>query len=128
MTTTQTGGGNGAAPDGGSGRKLPTRPGHWLIVADPLHSPDEIEHEVVRIRQGSGGLLIVGKSPARVDQRPDIVWLAPIPGPAVLAALAEYVELLAFVDASGKVTGPLDAAGLDAGLRAAIRAERDGAS
>lgn len=134
MTTTQTGSGPIAAPDGGSKgqpRIVPTRPGHWLIEADPLHSPDEIQHEVVRIRQGGGGLLIVGKSPARVDQRPDIVWLAPIPGPAVLAALAKYTAAIYAIDNAPVDSEERDEAFEDweasrSKMHAAIRAERDG--
>ena len=99
-------------------RKLPTRRGGWWRQGTYCPYIEEVE--------GADGDLFVSMTGIPVVD--DGTWLAPIPGPAVLAALAEYTELLAFVDASGKVTGPLDAAGLDAGLRDAIRAERDGAA
>lgn len=92
MTTAQTGGGNGAAPDGGSERIVPDAPGLWLIGADPESTPGELWYEAVTVYQGRSGLLVSGRMPNRVDQNPCITWLAPIPGPAVLAALAEYGE------------------------------------
>ena len=50
----------------------------------------------------------------------DGTWLAPIPGPGVLAALEEYtIALLQDISLDRKAAGWL-------GLIAAIRAERDG--
>lgn len=65
----------------------------------------------------------------------EVTWLAPIPGPAILAALARYAEALDDLDAlwdgadfitRNNVTNLAHAAG-DA-LHDAIRAERDGAA
>lgn len=133
MTTTQTGGGNGAAPDGGSGRqtpRIPTRPGKWYArLLDSGDDPEIVNvpaNMMVSFR-GWRGLLPVNS--------PSIHWLAPIPGPAVLAALAEYGDALADLDAlwngadfitRNNVTNLAYAAG-DA-LDAAIRAELDGAA
>ena len=114
-------------------RIVPTRPGWWWIEADPEITRDEKPMQVVQVTQGRGGLLVSGTTPNRVDQRPDIVWLTPIPGPAILAALARYSEALDDLDAlwdgadfitRNNVTNLAHAAG-DA-LDDAIRAERGG--
>lgn len=119
-----------------SERKVPTRAGWWLIGADPLNTRDGKPVEIVQIIQGRGGLLLSGMMPSRVDQRTDIVFLAPIPGPAVLAALAEYDRLDALIEGSDEVHADqpdvlrvmLRRSEALTALALAIRAERDGAA
>lgn len=107
-------------------RKLPTRPGWWLIGADPRDTSGGLPYEAVVVYQGRGGLLVSGRTPNRVDQNGGIVWLAPIPGPEVLAALAELVAELALYDDGASTFGRLDTA--RTAFTAALRAERGGAA
>ena len=107
-------------------RKLPTRPGWWLIKADPRDTSGGLPYEAVVVYQGRGGLLVSGRTPNRVDQNGGIVWLAPIPGPDVCAALAEWSEALADWDEFPTTACGWRLEDADLALRAAIRAERDG--
>ena len=107
-------------------RKLPTRPGWWLINADPRDTSGGLPYEAVVVYQGRGGLLVSGRTPNRVDQNGGITWLAPIPSPTVLAALAKYGDAVL-------QRGPMQARGVSVSgallaLEDAIRAERDGAA
>lgn len=133
MTTTQTGSGNGAAPDGEPGRKLPTRAGWWWADMSEWHGvegpPEPLEVYVDRGVAGFDGMF--DDQPA--DQQ--VRFLAPIPGPEVCVALARYSEALDDHDVlwdgadfitRNNVTNRFNDAG-DA-LDAAIRAERDGAA
>lgn len=101
-------------------RKLPTRPGWWM-VSDSGMPP--IARSVI---SGESGLIVhMGGVTLRVDA-PDFTWLAPIPGPAVLAALAEYGDAVL-------QRGPMQARGVNVSdallaLEDAIRSERDGAA
>ena len=113
MTTTQTGGGNGAAPDGGTQgqpRIVPTKPGWWWARWAGMDA------EMVWSENIDGA-------------HPAWQWLAPIPGPAVLAALARYGEALHAVDTRWSRPDDPDPNfrfhGAVAKLHAAIRAERD---
>jgi hypothetical protein len=120
MTTTQTGGGNGAAPDGGSGCKLPTRPGAWYGQLSEGSEPEIMRiGQDMRVRvEGWHSVLSVGD--------PRIRWLAPIPGPEVLAALAEWFTARELdCTESGHQDEFWDA---ENALTDAIRAERDGAA
>lgn len=119
-----------------SERKLPTRPGWWLIKADPRDTSGGLPYEAVVVYQGRGGLLVSGRTPNRVDQNGGITWLAPIPCPDVLAALAEYSRLDALIEGSNEVHADqpdvlrvmLRRAEALTALALAIRAERDGAA
>ena len=100
-------------------RKLPTRPGWWWRRGN--HGPyiEEVDGD-----QNHGLFLAIDGS----DVVDDGTWLAPIPGPAVLAALAEYGNALIGAGDSG--TGKLADGYLAAWQQLAdtIRAERDGAA
>lgn len=131
MTTTQTGGGNGAAPDGGSGRIMPTRAGWWY--AQWAHDEPSDNGSLVVLVRGDGGRLFVHLGGVTSDLRA-FRWLAPIPGPEVCAALAEYTEAHTAMLTDARAGGSYakgecrrDRLALDA-LHAAIRAERDGAA
>lgn len=124
MTNTTTGGGNGAAPATTEGtapapeRLLPTRPGWWWRETTNGARISEVV-------DGYGGLVAASGCPVADASGK---WLAPIPGPAVLAALAEYGEALLALDELNVrelrgAFGVLDSA--CAKLHDAIRAERD---
>ncbi len=112
-------------------RKVPTRPGWWVgqrNAAAPRHTDNPEPHPVAVTMRG--GKLCVGTTPVA---DPHWTWFAEIPGPAVLAALAEYSAAFMARDndaraggsyANGEVRRERIAA--DA-LHDAIRAERDGA-
>ena len=107
-------------------RKLPTRPGWWWREGNRGPYIEEVDCD----QNHAPFLAILGSNV--VD---DGTWLAPIPGPAVLAALAEYADALA---ACSALAAPEDydddtamltfEASRDArrALDAAIRAERGG--
>ena len=106
---------------------MPDRPGSWWILLDRNTEP-----EIVRVLQGLR-VEITGWDTHLSHLDPRIRWLAPIPGPAVCAALAKYGDALDDLDAlwdgadfitRNNVTNRFNDAG-DA-LHAAIRAERDG--
>lgn len=108
----------------GQPRIVPERPGWWWAM---LISNDE--PEVMMVDGGMRATVLGWSTHVSVDD-PCIRWLAPIPGPAVLAALAEYGEALAGLDAEPNDWIPtvgIMRAFNDAGdaLHAAIRAERD---
>lgn len=103
-------------------RKLPTRPGWWWREGNRGPYIEEVDCD-----QNHAPFLAIDGAPV-VD---DGTWLAPIPGPAVLAALAEYGVALAGCDAA--TAGELGNAIIDrfvaeSKLQDAIRAERDGAA
>mgnify|MGYP000971369923 FL=1 len=107
--------------------RIPTRPGWWLIEANPRDTSGGRPYEIIEVVRQNDRLLIVGRSPRRVDERPDIVWVAEVPGPAVLAALEDCVAA-----EHAWANGNLDDERLEravtnaeARLYAAIRAERD---
>lgn len=111
----------------GQPRIVPTRPGWWLVKL-----ARNLDPEVVRVNLLGADLYVSGWANSRVDERPDIHWLAPIPGPAVLAALAEYGEAVAEAEASAESPILPSSDGVwdymlrtQDKLRAAIRAERD---
>ena len=106
-------------------RKVPTRPGWWWREGNRGPYIEEVDCD----QNHAPFLAILGSNV--VD---DGTWLAPIPGPEVLAALAEYSAAFMARDddaraggsyANGEVRRERIAA--DA-LHAAIRAERDGAA
>lgn len=115
MTTTQTGGGNGAAPDGVSERIVPDRAGWWWRMGS--HGP-----YVVEVDDYYEGVLFAVADEVRDDN----TWLAPIPGPAVLAALAEYGDALEFWRENKTPVAGGQASDALRLLDTAIRAERDG--
>lgn len=129
MTTTQTGGGNGAAPDGVPGRIMPDAPGWWWADMSEWHGvegpPEPLEVYTDRGVAGFDGMF--DDQPA--DQQ--VRFLAPIPGPEVCAALAEYSEAEAVMMAAPRPArrelfkGVSDA---HRKLLDAITAERDGAA
>ena len=113
-------------------RKLPTRPGwwygYWTDQADHGDGSSATMFEVIDL---------FGEMCFKEDGHEygvgHVTWLAPIPGPAVLAALAEYGEALVGADTSQPKSrervlarGRLVEAGI--AMANAIRAERDGAS
>lgn len=111
--------------------RIPTRPGWWLgqrNAATPRHTDNPEPHPVaVTMRLGA---LCVGTTPVT---DPRWTWFAPIPGPAVCAALAEYGEAVAEAEASAESPILPSSDGVwdymlrtQDKLRAAIRAERDG--
>ena len=111
-------------------RIVPDKPGWWWIEADPEITRDEKPVQIIQVTQGRGVLLVSGTMPNRVDQRPDIVWLAPIPGPAVCAALADC-EAAELAWANEDLDDELlerAVTNAEARLYAAMRAERDGAA
>ena len=111
-------------------RIVPDAAGLWLIGADPESTPGELWYEAVTVYQGRSGLLVSGRMPNRVDQNPCITWLAPIPGPATCAALADC-EAAELAWANGDLDDELlerAVTNAEARLYAAIRAERDGAA
>lgn len=106
-------------------RIMPTRAGWWWRMGDYCPYVEEVD--------GVAGDLYLHLTGTPVVD--DDTWLAPIPGPAVLAALARYSEALDDHDVlwdgadfitRNNVTNRFNDAG-DA-LDAAIRAERDGAA
>lgn len=108
----------------GQPRIVPTRAGWWL---GRFRLGDKPEAMMVDIDMR---VTVLGWSTRVPVDDPRITWLAPIPGPAVLAALAEYGEALAGLDAEPNDRIPtvgIMRAFNDAGdaLHDAIRAERD---
>lgn len=108
-------------------RKLPTRPGWWWReTANGMR--------ISEVAEGYGGL-VGAASGCPVADAP-CEWLAPIPGPAVLAALAEYDRLDALIEGSDEVHADqpdvlrvmLRRSEALSALALAIRAERDGAA
>ena len=108
-----------------SERKLPTRRGGWWRQGTYCPYIEEVE--------GADGDLFVQMTGIPVTD--DGSWLAPIPGPAVCAALARYSEALDDLDAlwdgadfitRNNVTNRFNDA--DDALHDTIRAERDGAA
>lgn len=107
-------------------RKLPTRAGWWWADMSEWHGvegpPEPLEVYVDRGVAGFDGMF--DDQPA--DQQ--VRFLAPIPGPEVCVALAEYGDALEFWRenktpvAGGQVSDALRL------LDTAIRAERDGAA
>lgn len=100
-------------------RKLPDAPGWWWGKWDDV----SLCLEVYTVN-GEGGLFATRTGYPVADPR--ITWLAPIPGPAVCPALAEYGEAV-------MQRGPTQARGVSVSsallaLEDAIRAERDGAA
>jgi hypothetical protein len=111
----------------GHQRIVPTRPGRWY--AQWAH--DEPSDDMIFIASvlQDEHRLFVHLGGVTSDLRA-LRFIAPIPGPAVLAALAEYGEALAGLDAEPNDRIPtvgIMRAFNDAGdaLHAAIRAERD---
>lgn len=110
-------------------RKLPTRPGWWW--ADITDITGLVSRDVVEVYRAEGHgdrLFIYDKN--SID-RADHEWLAPIPGPEVCAALAEYGVSLSMADSRmGGMSSPEIAGHFRASdaLDTAIRAERDGAA
>ena len=112
-----------------SERKLPTRPGWWWRRGN--HGPyiEEVDGD-----QNHALFLAIDGS----DVVDDGTWLAPIPGPAVLAALAECAMAWNEIDERNAIAAkrgpdvPVAASARTARaidrLRDAIRAERDGAA
>ena len=115
-------------------RKLPTRPGWWWY-----HDPSSPHAVCVYVGKSeiSGDLIIETTGGIVPAYETDGDWLSLVPGPAVLAALAEYADALV---ACSALAAPEDyeddtamltfVASRDArrALDAAIRAERDGAA
>lgn len=102
-------------------RKLPTRRGGWWRQGTYCPYIEEVE--------GANGDLFVQMTGIPVTD--DGSWLAPIPGPEVCAALAEYGVSLSMADSRmGGMSSPEIAGHFRASdaLDTAIRAERDGAA
>lgn len=108
-------------------RLLPAKPGKWYVRVND--GPVEIMRVI-----GEGGQSVIdsGGTPRPIEWWRGLRFIAPIPGPAVLAALAEYSAAFVARDddaqaggsyANGEVRRERIAA--DA-LHDAIRAERDG--
>lgn len=114
-------------------RKLPTRPGWWWGI--PKTWNEDRETQAIRVAQSpySNDLLASGLASVGVWLE-DVDWLAPIPGPDVCAALAEYGEAysLMILDArrgGSYANGEARRVRLaEDALDDAIRAERDGAA
>ena len=107
-------------------RKLPTRRGGWWRQGTYCPYIEGVE--------GVDGDLYVSMTGIPVVD--DGTWLAPIPGPEVLAALAEYDRLDALIEGSDEVHADqpdvlrvmLRRSEALSALALAIRAERDGAA
>lgn len=110
----------------GQPRIVPTRPGWWWADMSKWHGFDALPEPLEAYIEG-GRATFDGMD----DDEPSedqVTWIAPIPGPAVLAALAEYGEALLALDELNVrelrgAFGVLDSACTK--LHAAIRAERD---
>lgn len=105
--------------------RTPTRPGRWY--AQWAHDEPSDDMIFVASVLQDDHRLFVHLGGVTSDLRA-LRWLAPIPGPAVLAALAEYGEAVLALDELNVrelrgAFGVLD--GACAKLHAAIRAERD---
>lgn len=123
MTTAQTGGGNGAAPDGERGRIMPDRAGWWYAQWAHDEPSDDMTFIASVLRDEHR--LFVHLGGVTSDLRA-FRWLAPIPGPAVLAALAEWAEAHELdCTEAGHQDRFWDA---EIALADALRAERDGAA
>ena len=103
---------------------IPTRPGWWWCqYTGPLSETISAGPDMVYVDPAVG-----------FDTDPNWQWLAPIPGPAVLAALAEYGRLDALIEGVDEVhadqpdilRGMRHRAEALSALALAIRAERDG--
>lgn len=103
-------------------RKLPTRPGAWYAQWE--HDEPSDDGTLIVWVQEDGGRLLVHLGGLTSDLRA-FRWLAPIPGPAVLAALAEYGDAILH---RGPKQGDVNVRESLLALDIAIRAERDGAS
>lgn len=109
--------------------RIPTRAGWWLgqrNAAAPRHTDNPEPHPIAVTMRG--GKLCAGTSPVTDHHW---TWLAPIPGPAVMAALAEYGEAVSECDATpqwGQGKAILARYAAESRLQNAIRAERDGAA
>ena len=113
-------------------RKLPTRPGWWWARWNNPHA-----NPTAFFVEDKGGKLWFDARDEDYSGSPawsvehmagHIVWLAPIPGPDVLAALAEWSAALADWDEFPTTACGWRMEDADLALRAAIRAERDGAA
>ena len=110
-------------------RKLPTRPGWWLARigdGEPFCSRVWIQgmDNAMIATDAEGGHRLV-------SAWTDAAWLAPIPGPEVCAAVAEYGAAVLAADGApdeSSLTSFLARSAADRALRDAIRAERDGAA
>jgi hypothetical protein len=101
-------------------RLLPAKPGKWYVRVND--GPVEIMRVI-----GEGGQSVIdsGGTPRPIEWWRGLRFIAPIPGPTVCAALAEYAAALAAFDATyTDGVHAFEGAGLDDGLRVAIRAER----
>ena len=108
-------------------RKLPPRPGWWWREGRLIPYIEEVAGD-----QNHDLFIPISGGPIEDDG----LWLAPIPGPAVLAALAEYDRLDALIEGSDEVHADqpdvlrvmLRRSEALSALALAIRAERDGAA
>ena len=111
-------------------RKLPTRPGWWWADMSEWHGIGDVPPEPLEVYIEGGRIEFDGMdcdSPGEDQVR----FLAPIPGPAVLAALAEYIGALYDIDdkpagSDGRERAFSDWTSVQSALHSAIRAERDG--
>lgn len=102
-------------------RKLPTRPGWWLVESTNDYEPEILTAMVF----GDGFCRCYGDHKNWHVDSGWLTWLAPIPGPEVLAALAEYGDALAESLDDGMRGSRREGQAWDV-LRSAILAERDG--
>lgn len=106
-------------------RKVPTRPGWWVgqrNAAAPRRTDNPEPHPIAVTMRG--GKLCAGASPVT---EPCWTWFGPVPGPAVLAALAEYSDAVHACDVAEAEIAPfLARAAAGRALRDVLRAERDG--
>lgn len=111
-------------------RKEPTRPGPWLgreFLGTGKGLGEPLAYNIVA-RADDGALMV--SIPPHLDNPEVYEWFAPIPGPAVLAALAEYRVALAAIRPGEPVEDDkwTEANRALGALNAAILAERDGAA
>lgn len=109
---------------------MPTRPGWWWTDrADRVTGEAWQEIEEIERRQGHGGLWTYYGRIDGDDWPRELAFLAPVPSPAVCAALATLADRLAEFDArEGEEPHAFgeQASGMFRGLLAALRAEREG--
>ena len=107
-------------------RKLPTRPGWWWgrEFLGGRRGLGDLKPCLLAIREDDGALMVEG--PLHLDNPDFYEWLAPIPGPEVLAALAEWSAADADWNEFETTACGWRRDDADLALRAAIRAERDG--